>query len=58
MQTIIDINTDDAIKQHKIYDTRLCIIDEVFNVIYIPLLNKKHEIVKYTQADLHLKNLY
>ena len=43
-------------KYHKIYDDFPCIIDEIFNLIYIPLMNKYNKVSGYAISNLALKD--
>lgn len=41
---------------HKIYDDFPCVEDEIFNLIYIPLMNKYNKVSGYAISNLILKD--
>ena len=43
-------------KYHKIYNDFPYVVDEFFNLIYIPLIDKFHEVSGYAVSNLALKD--
>jgi len=43
-------------KYHKIYDDFPCIEDEIFNLIYIPLMDRYNKVTSYAISNLGLKD--